>query len=395
MASHDRMAFEEAQSRLSRIMEAEGNSPVAPDADAIPPRIDAITADWLTVVLCQRHRGAFVTGLDIVGGSDGTTSRRALTVSYNDVGVAAGLPTRVFMKITASLQSRLICGLSEVMFHERNFYVQVRPRLNIEAPIAHHAAADRETFRSILLLNDLAVAGCRFLTPYDSISRPMAESMTRLLADLHASTWRAHDDPGIPKFPTSVEHRRTGEQLIGFRERSHIGIERAAAVIPNRLRADKDRLWDEGLMASLRENVRLPMSILHSDVHVGNWYQTAAGEMGLSDWQCVNFGNGSRDLAYMLSCGLSIEDRRAWEAELVGLYAAELARHGVPDDVSYDTQWRRYREQLFHGFYSWVYTIGAGDTEPDMQPDDFSLINIERIATALDDHGTLQLLQRL
>ncbi len=66
----------------------------------IPPSVDALTPEWLTAALCRAHPGAWVTAVSTASGSDGSTSRRLLTIDYNDVGRHAGLPTSIFTKST-------------------------------------------------------------------------------------------------------------------------------------------------------------------------------------------------------------------------------------------------------------------------------------------------------
>src|SRR5688572_27969794 len=67
-------------------------------AEQTPLSVDAITPQWLTAVLCGAVPGAAVEHFEVVGGSDGTSSRRALRVHYNAAGVAADLPERLFTK---------------------------------------------------------------------------------------------------------------------------------------------------------------------------------------------------------------------------------------------------------------------------------------------------------
>src|SRR6516164_8548512 len=71
----------------------------------IPPSVDALTTEWLTAALCKGHPGAWVTDVRPGSGSDGSTSRRALNVRYNDVGRDAGLPTSVYSKSTPKFTS--------------------------------------------------------------------------------------------------------------------------------------------------------------------------------------------------------------------------------------------------------------------------------------------------
>jgi len=51
----------------------------------VPPSASALTTEWLTAVLCRQTPDATVTAYEVVGGSDGTSSRRALRVSSGSV----------------------------------------------------------------------------------------------------------------------------------------------------------------------------------------------------------------------------------------------------------------------------------------------------------------------
>jgi aminoglycoside phosphotransferase (APT) family kinase protein len=79
------------------------------------------------------------------------------------------------------------------------------------------------------------------------------------------------------------------------------------------------------LMRSQQLNVSVgPQTYLHGDVHPGNWYVTGDGRLGLYDWQLSVRGGPARDLAYALSTHLSIEQRRAWERDLLDRYLVRL-----------------------------------------------------------------------
>ena len=71
-------------------------------ADEVPATVDQLTAEWLTAVLTDGTPGAAVRDFALGGGSDGTSSRRAITVHWNDAGVAAGLPRDIYSKSTPS-----------------------------------------------------------------------------------------------------------------------------------------------------------------------------------------------------------------------------------------------------------------------------------------------------
>ncbi len=360
----------------------------------IPASCGDVTTEWLTAVLCDDHPNARVLDVTLGEGSDGSTSRRSLELTYNAAGERLGLPRTLFGKATPELQNRLVCGLSGAMFTERDFYNLVRPQLDIEAPVAYFAAADRDSFRSIMLFADMSKTGTVFTDPFYYIDRAKAEDMVGLMASYHAKLLESPLLERFERLKSSLEFQEDVNRGIDFEARSNIGIDRASDVIPESIKSQKHEFWHDGLMRSLRLNVQLPQTLAHCDVHIGNWYVTGDGRMGLTDWQCSARGNGAIDLAYALASALTIEDRRAWERELVQLYCEKLREHGSPDGTSFDETWLRYRQQTFHAFYNWVYTIGAGEMQPQMQRDDISMKNIERMAAAIDDLDSLAALER-
>ena len=61
-------------------------------------------------------------------------------MTYNAAGAAAGLPTRLFAKTTPSLLTRLSSGM--VADREGGFFRDLRPGLNIEAPVGYWSGRD-------------------------------------------------------------------------------------------------------------------------------------------------------------------------------------------------------------------------------------------------------------
>jgi aminoglycoside phosphotransferase (APT) family kinase protein len=111
--------------------------------------------------------------------------------------------------------------------------------------------------------------------------------------------------------------------------------------------------------------------------------------MGLCDWQLMTRGNWALDVAYALTSALTVDDRRAWERELIEVYLDQLKACGGPSDLDFDLAWRLYRQQVFHGLIFWLYTIGHGALQPAMQPDAVSRINLERMTNAIVDLESL------
>jgi hypothetical protein len=64
----------------------------------------------------------------------------------------------------------------------------------------------------------------------------------------------------------------------------------------------------------------------------------------------------------------------------------------VTNPPAFDQAWLRYRQQPFHILIWALATIGAGLLRADMQPKEYMLRCLARIATFVDDHESLDAL---
>lgn len=360
--------------------------PAAVDAGDVPWSADAASPAWLTAMLCGAHPGARVEQVTVDGGSDGSSVRRRMTLRYNPEGERRGLPAHLFVKSTPGLLTRLTAG--QVARREAAFFRRIRPELAIEAPVHHGSAFDSRSGRSLHIFEDLTVTrGASFCSDRTAITRAHADTMIDLLATLHGSF---HDSP---RFATDLDWLDSyeGYLTISARNGSRNGHERAmtiaAPAIPPAVTARRDEIWPM-LMAGLAAHRDEPPTLLHSDVHLGNWYIAGDGRMGLCDWALVCRGHWARDLAYALATTLATEDRRAWERDLVTRYLARLKAAGGPD-LGFDHGWLRYRQQMFAALLMWTPTLCPSPTRPEMQTEAMSLTMIGRITAAIDDLGSL------
>jgi len=162
---------------------------------------------------------------------------------------------------------------------------------------------------------------------------------------------------------------------------------RAEAVIPPDLSRSRAEVWPATIKALALHNKETP-TLLHSDVHLGNWYVTGDGRMGLCDWQCLGKGHWARDVSYAISATLAIEDRRAWERDLLKRYLAQMGEKCALG-ISFDRAWSLYRQQIPLALLMWTPTLVHTRTTPDMQPEEMSLEMIKRITTAMSDVESL------
>jgi hypothetical protein len=104
-------------------------------------------------------------------------------------------------------------------------------------------------------------------------------------------------------------------------------------------------------------------------------------------------GAWSFDFTYTLLTALSVEQRRAWDKELLALYLSRVKERGGNPPPAAEA-WELYRRQTLYTYVGWLATIGFGALQPSMQPDSASLEIIKRSAYALEDLDSLALLRQ-
>ncbi|MBR1224537.1 MULTISPECIES: phosphotransferase family protein [unclassified Bradyrhizobium] len=363
--------------------------PMARRFDDVPCTPYAVTPEWLTAVLCGKVPGAIVTDVEIKPASAGTHERHQLRVSYNEEGRRAGLPVSIFTKSLPSIVTRMIGGFNGTARVEGSFFTQIRAQLEIEAPLCYHSAYDRRTFAAIHLLEDLvATKSATFCNHKTYVTRAMADDMIDLLASLHG---RFYGDPTLAeRYRWLASYPRwftIGAAKMGTEYYTRKAFDAAAHVIPAAVMARRDDVWP-ATMRALALHDSEPQGLIHSDVHIGNWYRTGSGQMGLCDWQCLSRGHWSRDFAYAVTASLTPDDRRSWERELLARYIERFAeKTGVKPD--FDLSFRRYRQQIVHALAMWTITLCHSPLLPNMQPEATTLTMIGRMTTAMADLDAL------
>jgi hypothetical protein len=358
----------------------------APPPGEVPWSAEAASPEWLSWALCAGHPDARVEAVKTDGGSQGSSVRRRMTLTYNTAGQKAGLPEHLFAKATPGLLTRLTAGM--VAPREGAFYQQIKAALPIETPGHYWSGANPRSGRSLHLFEDLSVTkAAQFCDATTAISRAQAEDMVTLLATMHGGFYNtARFAADLAWLQTYVDYAQ-GSARNGARNGHERAMSLAAAVIPADVMARRDEIWPM-LEAGLELHRAAPATLLHSDVHLGNWYITGAGRMGLCDWALVCKGHWARDFAYAVSTSLAVTHRRAWERDLLALYLDRLRAHGGPL-VTFEDGWRCYRLQLFGALTMWTPTLCPSPTRPEMQTEATSLEMIRRVTHAISDLNAL------
>jgi hypothetical protein len=360
--------------------------PVPATTADVPVSGRQVTAQWLTAVLCRDTPGAQVTSFARTGGSRGTSERVGLQVSYNDVGTAAGLPTAIFTKATAGFKQRMLLGGADVIGGETQFFMGLRQRVDIEAPQGYWAAVDPASWRSITVLEDIAATkGATFLTPTTGFTKGEIIDLVQNLGRLHGPLWA---DPAIASLKTPKQYAVNTDAMLGFRKRTAVGMERSREVMPPPLLGQADRLHDAS-NRSMELSSTGARTLLHGDCHAGQTYRTAAGAMGLCDWQGLLQGSWAFDVAYLINTGCEPDDRKAWQDDLLQAYLDALSGAGGPR-LTFSEALLTYRQHAFWPYTAWAFTVGRAFYQPKMQPVATCLAMMRRPATAIHELDALE-----
>lgn len=359
----------------------------------VPASGDAIPTELLTRVLCADAPGAAVVGATVTGGSDGTSSRRALRISYNAAGARAALPEHVFVKSAATLQQRLIIGLTGVTAGEAVFFNELRHLVDLRSPSAYYAASDGRRLRSMVVMEDLAAQGWSFPVPMETrMTEGDAHEIIEQLATYHAAFWNGRQGrAALMKLPTPLTFQQRLNNRTGYRYLFRRGLNASRDLMSARLWNRRDEIWRTA-MRSLELNQRGPQTLLHQDLHPGNWLRDPDGHLGLYDWQCVAHGSWALDYSYAIGLCLERDDRHAWERALLGRYLELLAAHGVPDVPGFDEAFAAYRGQIFHAALFLVPIIGMPSFLDEVQDRAYAEAAISRCLQTIDDLAALDAL---
>lgn len=349
----------------------------------VPWAINGITLDWLDACIGSGAGQPRVTSVEVTPFSSGTSVRGTIKAQRED-----GQVLNLFAKTYPSFGHRMANVLTQTAQAEGHFYLEIRPLLEIVSPKGYYWSVDEEKFRAIVIIEDMSVSKAKEFCSYkSSIDRAEAESAMILLANLHG---KFLGDKTVPsRFPWLVGYADWSTGVVQMRPQHNQAMVEARDVIPSALHEAGDAIFELFLLQRTNASP-LGDTIIHSDVHLGNWYKTKDGPLGLCDWQCLAIGDHCRDLAYSISTLLDVEDRRRWEEDLIRLYADTLSAN-TGREIAVEKIFQSYKRWLPAALLMWTPTLVPIEGFPDMQPREMSLKMIKRIATAIDDHDCLSL----
>lgn len=373
----------------------------------VPATFDDLTVDWVAAAL-DAADGLLAIDVEPLGpgvGFLGDVARVGLT--WNDrvdrpaIGAAdrADRPATVIVKLPpADPGGRHVGAMLNVWAREHAFYTEVAPRSpGAQVPICHHAGADAERGRWVLVLEDCPSDP---LDPGTGATRAQAEAAVDALATFHARWWDGHPEAGgHPDRPfgwmPGFDRTGVGGLQGPWRASTPRFLERYGHLLPpgtdGWLRAFAEELpaW------SARAGTE-PLTIVHADYRLDN-LRYHAGRITMLDWQTALRGPGAMDLSSFVVTACTIEDRRAWEPDLLERYADGLRRGGVELRIGSGDQpalhWlaRSYDENLL--WWMGQFANNLAHLEPDDPGAQAALDTmIERTYTAAADREVGRLL---
>jgi Ser/Thr protein kinase RdoA (MazF antagonist) len=333
--------------------------------------IGELTPEWLSEVL----------GRDVSSFECERIGTGQMSVNYR-VTLDGG--ETVVVKLAATDQTSRATGVGLGAYErEVRFYQELAERIGGPVVPCHAALFDPGEGWFTLVIEDVAparqgdqIAGC---------SVDQARLAMRELARIHAPVFA---DPQLGATPwlnqeSPLDQSLMAQLLPAFAERYADRVAPEHMEVCERLVASLD-----GWSAQRPQ----PLGLVHGDYRLDNMLFGEPGaprEFAIVDWQTVSWGPVMTDAAYFLGSGLTAEDRRAYEEELVRLYHEELLAQGV-GGFDWEQCWTGYRRQTFLGIVMVV--APAMIVERTERGDDMFMTSLERFAAQVLDLDATELL---
>jgi aminoglycoside phosphotransferase (APT) family kinase protein len=359
-----------------------GRASLPTDSLVIPRELDDVTPAWLTRALSGHFPGADVAS--VVGESlhQGTASTLRLHVEY--ASNSAPAPRTMCLKAAFGLTHAEHLEAAGLYRKEAMAYRDVLPRTTARVATSFAAEYDNAG-RAFVLMEDLAAAGARFCGPDKPLTVAQVGTAVEQLAQLHAASW---NDPSLHEIQWTHHGRSLSEedpfwafQLESFDDVLKTPHGGAMAHVFHHA-----ELFADALSSLRRVDNQSANSLIHGDAHLGNFFVDRDGQPGMADFQCVQRGHFTLDLAMIIPSALDVLDRRSYEQDLLRGYVAAIDRYGVPG-VKFDEVWLGYRRHLMYSLLAWVLTTEQFQSELHL------VTNVFRYGLAaldLDSMGALQ-----
>jgi hypothetical protein len=330
-----------------------------------------MTAEWMTGAL--KRSGLLGDGAvsalryEIVGtGKMGDNAR--FTLDYEgDRGTA---PDTVIAKFPAADETaRSMAGAQGAYYNEVMFYRHLAHRTTMRTPAIYANEISDDHLSFVTVMEDMAPAepGSQFVGETRQHARVALSEAARLAAAFYGDASLAGYD--FVMSPARDDGGAFGQELLqqfwpSFVERFGHGLSRECMDFGNYY------IHRHTVFATRFQG---PRTLAHCDFRSENILFEGTQACTV-DWQTTSETSPLTDMTYFMGGSLDVEDRRAWERDLVGEYREMLAALGV--ELDFDDCWQQYREQAMHGLI--ITILGASFSAPAERSDAMFLTMIQR-----------------
>lgn len=234
-------------------------------------------------------------------------------------------------------------------FREAGFYSQIAPVLGMRSPPCAAVIRNDSFSRCIIVLTDLIHDGAHFFNALEPLGVDQVAQTLEQLAILHAAQNLLK---GRQWLPVRLKDLTENPRLDRVRIQANMEDGRGAGLQALTLQAEQLQRGLEKLVVNVRS---LQPTVLHGDCHPGNIYRDTAGLMTFTDWQLIQKGHWSLDVAYHIASSLPVTVAEGEERHLLKHYRQALKAYGGEVEPS-DVVERLYAQALVYGYYHWAIT---------------------------------------
>jgi Phosphotransferase enzyme family len=321
----------------------------------IPTKLEEVTTDWMTAALAADFPGADVESLTTETLHDGTAFTCRVHISYRK-GSAAG-PATVCVKAGMEAPHRSFIFESGLCTKEAMVYQDLLPQISARVAKCFASGYEVSSGKGFILLEDLTPRGAIFCGAEQPLTPAQVASGLEQLAEFHALYW---NDPRAvdPRWRHRGKSLSDPDQLLSYFESrvSDIARQPHSGAIPAMLYQPEVLVPAMGRLRTLDHAAA--SCLIHGDAHIGNFFLDADRLPCMADFQCVQRGHFTHDVAMFIASSLDVLDRRSHERELVQGYLDALANR-IGTAPSFEEAWIGYRRHMLYGMWVWLMTTST------------------------------------
>jgi hypothetical protein len=314
----------------------------------VPDTLDELlTPRWLTTALSTRFPGVRVTSV-----TPGPVVERVSTNARFRIecepDLPAGLSPTLCAKGYFSEPGRVS---AQAGVPEACFYRDLADDAGVRTLKSVWADVDPDTQHGVVITEDVIEAGGVFRDALTPCNAEQTADLLTELARLHAYGWenaRVASAPWlVPRIAQTAKVRGVAEIRRNFEGAPGVGV-------PADMR-DPQQLVDAFAALGAQQSAA-GWTVIHGDMHVGNTFLDGDGHPALVDWQLVQHGHWSIDVAYHIASALEPAERAVAERDLLQHYLDGLRSQGA-SAPTFDVAWGEYRRAMPYGFFLWGITM--------------------------------------